>query len=68
MVFLHREQWNFFEDSTPETEGWYVVSGTSDDGDWCGLFELVNDSLIGEVTSPNPWPIAFLRIPSPPSV
>jgi hypothetical protein len=66
VVFLHREGWNYFEDSTPETEGWYVVAGTSDEGQWYGLFELVNDSLKGEVEQTNPFPVSYLRIPSPP--
>lgn len=66
VVFLHREGWSLFEETTPEIEGWYVVAGTSDDGTWYGLFQLVDDSLIGEVVEPNPWPVAYLRIPEPP--
>jgi hypothetical protein len=66
VVFLHREGWTLFEDQTPEIEGWYVVAGTSDGGTWYGLFELVEDSLVGEVNESNPWPLAYLRIPAPP--
>ncbi len=63
VVFLHREGWTFFEDKPPETEGLYLISGTSDDGNWFGLFEMVEDSLIGEVDEPNPYPVMYLRVP-----
>ena len=66
VVFLHREGWNYFEETAPEVEGWYLVTGTSDDGNWFGFFELVGDSLSGEVDEPNPYPVAFLRVPNPP--
>ena len=66
VVFLHREDWNYFNEKPPETEGWYVITGTSDDGVWYGLFELVEDSLIGSVENSNPWPVAYHRLPPPP--
>ncbi len=68
VVFLHREGWTFFEEKSPEIEGLYLVYGSSDNGEWFGLFDMVEDSLIGEVEEPNPWPVAFLRVPSPPAI
>lgn len=68
VVFLHREGWTFFEEKSPETEGLYLVYGSSDNGEWFGLFDMVEDSLVGEVEEPNPHPVAFLRVPSPPAI
>lgn len=68
VVFLHRETWNYFDEKAPEIEGWYVVSGTSEDGPWMGVFELVQGSLSGEVEMQDPYPISYLRLPDPPLV
>ena len=67
VVFLHRESWTFFDEKSPEDEGLYLVYGRSDNGKWFGLLDTVENRLIGEVESPNLWPVAFLRVPFPPS-
>jgi len=66
VVYLHRDSWLFFENKPPVDEGWYAVAGTSAEGDWVSVFELVGDSLLGEVDHSNPVPECYLRIPTPP--